>query len=136
MPDIKTKDVVLGTIKTVDRSALAGQRMKDAYVHARSKAEQSVSSSESNSEEYAANRISEATADIAREAVHQVDTLGQRIVQRIRHRTNTLMTRPAKIIALQKRMDFFIQCDIVCGIVGLYAGFFRLHMKCNRFTNQ
>ena len=52
MPDIKTKDVVLGTIKTVDRSALAGQRMKDAYVHARNKAEQSVSSSESNSEEY------------------------------------------------------------------------------------
>lgn len=80
MPDIKTKDVVLGTIKTVDRSALAGQRMKDAYVHARSKAEQSVSSSESNSEEYAADRISETTADIAREAVHQAETLGQRVV--------------------------------------------------------
>ncbi len=80
MPDIKTKDVVLGTIKTVDRSALAGQRMKDAYVHTRNKAEQSVSSSESNSEEYAADRISEATADIAREAVHQMDTLGQQIV--------------------------------------------------------
>lgn len=80
MPDIKTKDVVLGTIKTVDRSALAGQRMKDAYVHARNKVEQCVSSSESNSEEYAADRISEATADVVREAVHQVDTLGQRIV--------------------------------------------------------
>ena len=80
MPDIKTKDVVLGTIKTVDRSALAGQRMKDAYVHARNKAEQSVSSSESNSEEYAADRISEATADVVREAVHQMDTLGQRTV--------------------------------------------------------
>ncbi|MEF2837046.1 MAG: lysozyme family protein [Oscillospiraceae bacterium] len=80
MPDIKTKDVVLGTIKTVDRSALAGQRMKNAYVHARNKAEQSVSSSESNSEEYAADRITEATADIAREAVHQMDTLGQQVV--------------------------------------------------------
>lgn len=80
MPDIKTKDMVLGTIKTVDRSALAGQRMKDAYVHARNKAEQSVSSSESNSEEYAADRISEATAEVAHEAVHQADTLGQRIV--------------------------------------------------------
>ena len=80
MPDIKTKDVVLGTIKTVDRSALVGQRMKDAYVHARNKAEQSVSSSESNSEEYAADRISEATAEVAREAVHQMDTLGQWVV--------------------------------------------------------
>ena len=80
MPDIKTKDVVLGTIKTVDRSALAGQRMKDAYIHARNKAEHSVSSSESSNEEYAADRISEATAGVAHEAVHQADTLGQRIV--------------------------------------------------------
>ena len=31
MPDIKTRDVVSSTIKTIDRSALAGQRMKDAY---------------------------------------------------------------------------------------------------------
>lgn len=80
MPDIKTKDVVLGTIKTVDRSALAGQRMKDAYIHAKNKAEQSVSSSESSNEEYAADRISEATAGIAHEAVHQAETLGQRVV--------------------------------------------------------
>lgn len=80
MPDIKTKDVVLGTIKTVDRSALAGQRMKDAYVHARNKAEQSVPSSESNSEEYAADRMSEAATEVAREAVRQVDTLGKWVV--------------------------------------------------------
>ena len=93
MPDIKTKDVVLGTIKTVDRSALAGQRMKDAYVHARNKAERSVSSSESNSEEYAADRISEATADVVREAVHQVDTLGQRIVRQTVSKPQTPPTR-------------------------------------------
>lgn len=80
MPDIKTKDVVLGTIKTVDRSALAGQRMKDAYVHARNKAEQSVSSSESNSEEYAADRMSEVATEVAHEAVREVNTLGQQIV--------------------------------------------------------
>ena len=83
MPDIKTKDVVLGTIKTVDRSALAGQRMKDAYVHARNKAEHSVSSSESNSEEYAADRMSEAATEVAHEAVHQVDTIGQQVVRKV-----------------------------------------------------
>ena len=82
MPDIKTKDVVLGTIKTVDRSALAGQRMKNAYVSAKNRAEHSVSSSESNSEEYAADRMNEAATEVAREAVHQVDTLGQRIVHK------------------------------------------------------
>ena len=81
MPDIKTKDVVLRTIKTVDRSAVAGQRMKDAYVYAKSKAEQSVSSSEGNSEEYAADRMNEVATEVAHEAVHEVNTLGQRIVR-------------------------------------------------------
>ena len=95
MPDIKTKDVVLGTIKTVDRSALVGQRMKDAYVHARNKAEQSVSSSESNSEEYAADRMNEATTEVAREAVRQVDTLGQRIVHHTVFKPQTAPTQSA-----------------------------------------
>jgi len=67
--------------------------MKGDYVHARNKAEQSVSSSESNSEEYAADRISEATADIAREAVHQMDTLGQQIV---RHTVSKPQTPPTQ----------------------------------------
>lgn len=95
MPDIKTKDVVLGTIKTVDRSALAGQRMKDAYVHARNKAEHSVSASESSSEEYAADRMSEAATEVAREAVHEVDTLGQRIVHHTVSKSQTAPTQSA-----------------------------------------
>ena len=73
MPDIKTRDVVSSTIKTIDRSALAGQRMKDAYVQAKDKAEHSVYSSESNSEAYAADRITDGVSTAAREAVHQVD---------------------------------------------------------------
>ena len=85
--------MVLGTIKTVDRSALASQRMKDAYVHASNKAEQSVSSSESNSEEYAADRMNEAATGVAHEAVHQADTLGQRIV---RHTVSKPQTPPTQ----------------------------------------
>ena len=81
MPDIKTRDVVSGTIKAVDRSTLAGQRMKDAYVQAKDKAEQSVYSSESNSEEYASERITDGVSTAAREAVHQVDVQGHRIIQ-------------------------------------------------------
>ena len=81
MPDIKTRDVVSGTIKTIDRSALAGQRMKDAYVQAKDKAEHSVYSSESNSEEYASERITDSSATVSREAVHQLDVQGQRIIQ-------------------------------------------------------
>ena len=80
MPDIKTRDVVSSTIKTIDRSALAGQRMKDAYVQAKDKAEHSVYSSESNSEEYASDRITNGVSTVAREAIHQVDVQGQKIV--------------------------------------------------------
>lgn len=67
--------------------------MKDAYVHAKNNAEHSVSSSESNSEEYAADRMSEAATEVAREAVHQVDTLGQRIVH---HTVSKLQTAPTQ----------------------------------------
>ncbi len=81
MPDIKTRDVVSGTIKTIDRSALTGQRMKDAYVQAKDKAEHSVYSSESTSEEYASERITDGASTVAREAVHQVDVQGHRIIQ-------------------------------------------------------
>lgn len=41
MPDIKSRDVVQGTIKTVDRGVIVGQRMKDAYVQAKNAAEES-----------------------------------------------------------------------------------------------
>ncbi|MGM9627497.1 MAG: hypothetical protein ACI3V4_05320, partial [Faecousia sp.] len=81
MPDIKTRDVVSGTIKAVDRSTLAGQRMKDVYVKAKDKAEHSVYSSESNSEEYAADKITDSVSTVSREAVHQLDVQGQRIIQ-------------------------------------------------------
>lgn len=93
MPDIKTKDVILETIKTVDRNTLAGQHIKDAYVHARNNAEHSVSSSESNSEEYATDCMSETATEFAREAVHQVDTLGQQIAH---HTVSKLQTPPTK----------------------------------------
>ena len=32
MADIKTRDVVKGSIKTIDKAAVAGERMKQAYI--------------------------------------------------------------------------------------------------------
>lgn len=86
MPEIKTKDVLQGTIKTVDRTAMAGKRMKDAYVQTKKKAEHSVYSSESNTEEYAADQITDATSAIAYEVVHQVDVQGQKIIHGARQK--------------------------------------------------
>ncbi len=81
MPDIKTRDVVDGAIKTVDRTALMGQRMKDAYVQTKRKAEHSVSSPQGSTEEYAADQITDTAETVAQEAVHQVDVQGRKIVQ-------------------------------------------------------
>ena len=55
MPDIKTRDVVKGTVKVIDKSAVAAERMKDAYVRTKDKAEHGVFAAESSPEEYAAD---------------------------------------------------------------------------------
>ena len=54
--------------------------MKDAYVQAKDKAEHGVYSSENTSEEYATNQMSDGVSTVAREAVHQVDVQGHRII--------------------------------------------------------
>lgn len=37
MPDIKVRDAVKGTIKAIDKSAVASERMKNAYVRTKEK---------------------------------------------------------------------------------------------------
>lgn len=74
MPEIKTKDVVGNTVKTVDRVALAGERMKDAYIRTKKAAEHSVDASGETTEEYAADRVSEGTEAIIQETIYQTTT--------------------------------------------------------------
>ena len=57
MPDIKTRDIAKGTIKTIDKSAVAAERMKSAFIQTKEKAEHSVDVPESSAEEYASNRL-------------------------------------------------------------------------------
>ncbi len=80
MPDIKTRDVVKGTVKTLDRAAAAGERMKDAYIRTKEKAEQSVSSKESSPAEYAADRVTGSAEAGGYEAAHQFDKQGRKAV--------------------------------------------------------
>ncbi|MBO5324236.1 MAG: lysozyme family protein [Oscillospiraceae bacterium] len=96
MHDIKTKDVLQNTIKTVDRTALAGQRMKDAYIQTKHKAEHSVYSSESNTEEYAADQMTDAAFNVTHEAVHQVDVQGQKIIQGARQKLQQRQAQKAQ----------------------------------------
>ena len=48
MADIKTRDAVKGTIKTIDKAAIATERMKSAYAKTKDKAEQGYYADESS----------------------------------------------------------------------------------------
>ena len=58
MADIKTKDVIKGTIKTIDKGAVAATRMKRAVVSVKEKAEKIVQTDQHNPEEYATDKVS------------------------------------------------------------------------------
>lgn len=81
MPEIKTRDIVKGTVKAIDKSAVAAERMKSAYVRTKDKAEHSLYSAESSPDEYAADRISGGADSVAREAVRQFDKQGRKGVK-------------------------------------------------------
>ena len=81
MPDIKTRDIAKGTIKTIDKSAVAAERMKSAFIQTKEKAEHSVDVPESSAEEYASNRLESGIDRVSHEAIHQFDKQGRKGVR-------------------------------------------------------
>ena len=81
MPDIKIRDVVKGTVKAIDKSAVAAERMKDAYVRTKDKAEHGVFAAESSPEEYAADRTLTGVETAAYEAAYGVDKANRKGVK-------------------------------------------------------
>ena len=78
MADIKTRDTVKGTIKTLDKAAIAGRRMKSAYAKTKDKAEQGYYAEENSPTEYAADKVSYASGRIKDEGIHQFNKQGQK----------------------------------------------------------
>ena len=81
MADVKTRDAVKGTIKTIDKAAVASERMKSAYAKTKDKAEQGYYADESSATEYAADRVSCASERVTEEGVHQFNKQGQKSIQ-------------------------------------------------------
>lgn len=81
MADIKTRDAVKGTIKQIDKAAIAADRMRSAYVQTKEKAEHSTHAAENNVEEYAADRYEGGVDRVTHEAAHQFDKQGRRGVE-------------------------------------------------------
>lgn len=81
MSDIKTRDIVKGTIKAIDKAAIAGERVKAAYVRTRDKAAHGAHSAEDSPNEYADDRFSGSMEAAAYEAVSQCDRQGCKAVK-------------------------------------------------------
>ena len=67
----KTRDMVKGTIRTLDKGRIAASRMKQAYIQTKEKAEHSVEAEEHNETEYASDRMESGTKRATEETVHQ-----------------------------------------------------------------
>jgi hypothetical protein len=84
MGKIKTRDVVKGTVKSIDKSAVAAERMKDAFVRTKDKAERGLYSNENSPSEYAADNVMHIADRAVDEGVHQFNKQGQKAFEETR----------------------------------------------------
>ena len=73
MADIKTRDRLRGTIKTIDKAYVEGHHMKRAYISTRDKAEHSTYYDEDSADEYASDRFEQGVDTAVHESVHLID---------------------------------------------------------------
>ena len=78
MADIKTRDVIRGTIKTVDRAAIAERRMKQSCLLTKDKAKQFDKMSEASETEYASKQVEQKTETVAKHVVQRIDQKGRK----------------------------------------------------------
>lgn len=57
MADIKTREVVIGTIKTLDKSAIQAERFKNSYAKTKSRVETTTDPEEGSPAEYVSTRM-------------------------------------------------------------------------------
>lgn len=92
---IKTKAAEKG-IKAIDKAAVASERMKDAYIRTKDKADHSLYAEESSPGEYASDRLSAGVDNAAHEAVHQFDKQGRKAVQATRENVSKVKEKIQK----------------------------------------
>ncbi len=78
---IKTRVSEKKGIKAIDKAAVASERMKEAYIRTKDKADHSLYAEESSPGEYASDRVSAGVDNVTHEAVHQFDKQGRKGVQ-------------------------------------------------------
>ena len=82
MSKIKTREIAEKGIKTLDKAAVVGGRMKSAYIRTREKAVDTVAPRQESANEYAGEQVDHTAEDFSREIVHDVGSGTQRAVQK------------------------------------------------------
>lgn len=77
MSDIKIKEKLRGTIKTLDKSAIASQKLKDNLVSLKDKSENTYVE-DSNNSNYAQNKYTEAVNITTRKGINKFDEIGRK----------------------------------------------------------
>lgn len=75
---IKTRVSEKKGIKAIDKAAVASERMKEAYIRTKDKADHSLYAEESSPGEYASDRLSAGVDSVTHEAIHQFDKQGRK----------------------------------------------------------
>lgn len=86
MPNIKTRDTVKGTIRTLDKGKIAASRMKSAYIQTKDKAEHSVVAEEHNAIEYATDRMESSTKRATEETIHQTKKAAHKGTEKVKNK--------------------------------------------------
>lgn len=96
---IKTKDIVKGTIKTLDKGAIATERTKDTIVNIKEKAENAYSS-ENETYDYASDKVTYVANRSSDESINTFNNVGKKSVETTKN--NIIKTK-------QKIQDFKIK---------------------------
>mgnify|MGYP002795346057 CR=1 FL=1 len=78
MADLKTRKAVKGTVKTIDRAAVAAERLKSAAVRTKNAAERSATPAETSSQEYGAQKLERTAQGTVSELDFQFRKRGRR----------------------------------------------------------
>ena len=81
MPDIKTREIVKD-VKVIDKAAVAGERMRSAFVRTKDQTENLMDDGQASPSEYAEDKIRYAVEDTTREVGHEAKNAAKKTFEK------------------------------------------------------
>ena len=84
MPDIKTRETGSKGIKAIDKAAVAGERMRDAFVRTKDQASNLMDDGHASPAEYADDKIQYAMEDTAHAVGHEAKRGAEKTIDKVK----------------------------------------------------